>query len=238
MHARTPATDWRDARRYKPALFVLCLLPALGCAGVVLRGAGIGWMPGFDAGADPVRFVLDRLAKTALNLLFLTLLVSPLRVLTGSVQWLRLRRMLGLFAFSYALLHFLVYLGPYQSFSAGEIARDIFKRPFTMAGFLALLLLVPLAATSNDWMMRRLGSGWQRLHRLIYPIAALAVLHFWKMLKHEYHEPLLYAALLAALLAFRALRAWRRRRPPRLTSRSAPPTAPGTAAGAAPWRDS
>jgi sulfoxide reductase heme-binding subunit YedZ len=238
VNARSAAIDWRYARLYKPALFVACLLPALGCAGAVLHGAGVPWLPGFDAGADPVRFVLDRLAKTALNLLFLTLLVSPLRVLTGNAQLLRLRRMLGLFAFSYALLHFLVYLGPYQSFSVPEITKDIFKRPFTMAGFAALLLLVPLAATSNDRMMRRLRHRWQPLHRLIYPITALAVLHFWKMLKHEYREPLLYATLLVALLAFRALRAWRRRRLGTLTSRSALPTAPETGAGAAPWQDS
>ena len=185
-------------------------------------------MPGFDLGADPSRFVLDTLAKTALNLLLLTLAVTPLQRLTRNAQLLRLRRMLGLFAFSYALLHFLVYLGPYRGFDWQEIAKDIGKRPYMTLGFCALLLLTPLAATSNDRMMRRLGRRWQRLHRLVYPAAALAVLHFWKMLKHEYRQPLLYAAILALLLGFRLWQYLRRRRR-RARSKSGPPRAPETA---------
>ncbi len=137
--------------------------------------------------------------------------------------------MLGLFAFSYALLHFLVYLGPYQGFDWREIAKDIGKRPYITFGFSALLLLVPLAATSSDRMMRRLGRRWQRLHRLIYLAAGLAVLHYWKMLKHEYRRPLLYAAILALLLGFRLWRYLQRRRGGGAISRSAPPRAPETA---------
>jgi sulfoxide reductase heme-binding subunit YedZ len=208
---------------YKPLLFTACLVPLGGCIGGILAGGGVA-VPGFDLGADPVRFVLDRLAKTALNLLFITLLVTPLRRLSGNAQLLRLRRMLGLLAFSYALLHFLVYLGPYQSFDWREIGKDIVKRPFITMGFTALLLLVPLAATSTDRMRRRLGRLWQRLHRLIYVVAALAVLHYWKMLKHEYREPLIYAAILALLLGFRLWHA--RGRPAHATSRSEPPRAP------------
>ncbi len=238
MHAPSSAIDRRYAHLYEPALFAACLLPALGCAGALLRLAGIGWMPGFDLGADPVRFVLDRLGKTALNLLFLTLLVAPLHRLTGSARLPPLRRMLGLFACGYALLHLLLYLGPYESFRGAEIAGDILERPFTTAGFAALLLLLPLAATSSERMNRRLPRRWQRLHWLIYPATALAVLHFWKMLKHEYREPLLYGAALAVLLAWRAFRAARQRPAGGARSRSAPPTAPETGAGAAPWPDS
>jgi len=219
---------------YKPLLFAACLVPLLGCIGGILANSGFPAVPGFDLGADPVRFVLDRLAKTALNLLFLTLLITPLRALSGNVQLLRLRRMLGLFAFSYALLHFLTYLGPFQSFNTREITKDILKRPYITLGFTALLLRVPLSVTSTDRMMRRMRRRWQLLHRLIYPIAALAVLHFWKMLKHEYREPLLYALILTALLGFRLWQRSARRAP---TSRSELPTAPETVGVAAPWRD-
>jgi len=248
--ADSHALDRRYRYFYRPVIFIACLLPALGCLGGILRSSGLAALPAFDLGADPVRFVLDRLAKSALNLLFLTLLVTPLRVLTGNANLLRLRRMLGLFTFSYALLHFLVYLGPYESFNGVEIGKDLLKRPFISIGFVALLLLVPLAVTSSNRMMRRLKRRWQQLHRLIYLIAALAVLHFWKMLKHEYREPLLYAALLGTLLGFRAWWWWWRRwrashgaapadaAPGGTTSRFEPPRARETAAGAAPWQDS
>jgi sulfoxide reductase heme-binding subunit YedZ len=222
------SVDRRYRYVYKPLLFVACLVPLAGCIGGILALSGFVSLPAFDLGSDPVRFVLDTLAKTALNLLFLTLLVTPVRQLSGNTQLLRLRRMLGLFAFSYALLHFLCYLGPYRDFDWREITKDIAKRPYMTAGFTALLLLVPLATTSTQRMMRRLGPRWRSLHRLIYVIAALAVLHYWKMLKHEYRRPLLYAVALALLLAFRL---WQsaRRRASAATSRSAPPRAPETA---------
>jgi methionine sulfoxide reductase heme-binding subunit len=218
--------DQRYQRLYKPLLFMACLVPVLGCAGGILALSGVRWVPGFDLGVDPVRFVLDTLARTALNLLFATLLITPLRQLSGNAQLLRLRRMLGLFAFSYALLHFLTYLGPFQGFSWPEISKDILKRPFITIGFTALLLLVPLAASSTDRMMRRLGRRWRSLHRLVYVATALAVLHFWKMLKHEYRQPLLYACVLAALLGWRI---WRAYRPAAATSKSGLPKVQGKA---------
>jgi methionine sulfoxide reductase heme-binding subunit len=122
------------------------------------------------------------------------------------------RRMLGLFVFTYALLHFTVYVGVFQALSAHAIIEDIVKRPFITMGFTALLLLLPLAITSTNKMMRRLGRRWQTLHRLIYLIAMLAVLHFWKMLKSDYHEPLLYASMLALLLGWRVWHRYGRRR--------------------------
>lgn len=221
MPVQSNPVERRYRYLYKPLLFLACLLPALGCIGGLLNASAVLAAPGFRLGSDPARFVLDTLAKTALNLLFLTLLVTPLRQLSGNPRLLRLRRMLGLFAFSYALLHFLCYLGPYQSFDWHEIGKDLIKRPYITMGFTALLLLVPLAVTSSDRMMRRLGRRWQRLHRLIYAIAPLAVLHYWKMLKHEYRQPLVYGLILALLLGWRL---WQRRR--RVTSRSAPPKVP------------
>lgn len=221
------AVDQRYRYVYKPLLFALCLIPFLGCAGGILASSGFSAVPGYALGADPVRFVLDDFGRTALRLLLLTLLVTPLRHLTGNAQLLRVRRMLGLFAFCYALLHLNVYIGPFQSFSWSAIAQDIVKRPFITIGFAALLLLVPLAVTSTRGMMRRLGRRWQRLHGLIYPISVLAVLHFWKMLKSDYREPLLYAALLALLLGFRLWRRYRGGQPAAtLTSRSGLPKAP------------
>jgi sulfoxide reductase heme-binding subunit YedZ len=143
--------------------------------------------------------------------------------------------MLGLFAFFYALVHFTMYIGPFQGFSWRAIAQDIAKRPFITIGFTALLLLVPLAVTSTHKMMRRLGRRWQQLHRLIYLIAALGVLHYWKMLKLGWREPLLYAGILAVLLGWRVWRRWSNHtraaaagRPSGIgaTSRSAVPKAP------------
>ncbi len=218
------AVDRRYRYLYKPLLFALCLIPFLGCAGGILAQSGWPRVPGYALGADPVRFVLDEFGRTALRMLLLTLAVTPLRHWTGNAQLLRVRRMLGLFAFFYALMHFCVYVGPFQSLSWSLIAQDIVKRPYITIGFAALLLLVPLALTSTHGMMRRLGRRWQQLHRLIYPVALLVLLHFWKMLKSDYREPLVYAVILALLLGARL---WRRHRRARAaTSTSAPPTAP------------
>jgi sulfoxide reductase heme-binding subunit YedZ len=210
---------------YKPLVFAACLVP------LAWAVAGVLGLPVPSLGPDPVRRVLGIFGHSALNLLLVTLSVTPLRQLTGQSRLLLLRRMLGLFAFSYALLHFMVYAGPFESFSAATIVKDITKRPYTTIGFLALLLLVPLAVTSTNAMMRRLKRRWQRLHRLIYPIAILGVWHYWWQVKKDIREPLIYAGLLTLLLGWRA---WRSLRP--ATSRSAPPTVPGTGAGAAPSR--
>jgi sulfoxide reductase heme-binding subunit YedZ len=207
---------------YKPALFLACLVP-LGWA-----LAGVSGLPVPSLGVDPVRRVLGIFGHSALNLLLITLSVTPLRQLSGNAQLLRLRRMLGVFACSYALLHFLTYLGPFQAFSWPAIVKDLAKRPYIMIGFAALLMLLPLAITSTNAMMRRLKRRWQSLHRLIYPIAILGVWHYWWQVKKDIREPLLYAALLALLLGWRL---WRRQRiaAGALTSKSAPPKAQETA---------
>jgi sulfoxide reductase heme-binding subunit YedZ len=127
--------------------------------------------------------------------------------LTGEVQWIRPRRIIGLFAFGYALLHFVIYAALELGLDFSDLAREIVKRPFIIVGTFALLLLIPLAVTSTGRMMRRLGRRWQTVHRLVYPATILAVWHFWWQVKKDLTEPMLYAAALALLLGFRWWRA-------------------------------
>lgn len=180
------------------------------CAALVpllwLIAAALG-LAGLSLGPNPSRELLHFTGKTALNLLWIGLLASPLQRLTGDVQWIRPRRIIGLFAFSYALLHFVIYAALELGLDFSDLAREIVKRPFIIVGTLALLLLVPLAVTSTDRMMRRLGRRWQTVHRLVYPATILAVWHFWWQVKKDLTEPMLYAAALALLLGFRWWRA-------------------------------
>ena len=186
---------------YKPLVFIASLVP------LVLMLCGVaGWF-GLDLGADPVKKLEHECGKTALNLLLLTLAVSPVRELAGLPQLLRLRRMLGLFAFFYVVVHFTVYLVLDLELNFHMLGADIVKRPYITIGFTALLLLIPLAITSTNRMMRRLGRRWQSLHRLVYVIAVLGVWHFYWQVKRDVREPLIYAGLLAILLAYRVLRA-------------------------------
>ena len=191
----------------KPAVFAAALLPLASLL------AGILAVPGFSLGANPVSTILHTCGKWALIFLLITLSVRPLILLTGRNEWLRLRRMLGLFAFSYALLHFLVYVVLDQSLDLGAVWRDIAKRPYITIGFTALLLLVPLAVTSTNRMMRRLGRRWQKLHRLVYLIAVLGVWHYYWEVKADVRKPLMYAAILAVLFALRWRQARSRRAP-------------------------
>jgi methionine sulfoxide reductase heme-binding subunit len=214
---------------YKPLVFVAGLAPLawMICGALQLFGASLG--------ADPVKKLEHECGKTALNFLLLTLSVTPVRNLTGLPQLLRLRRMLGLFVFFYAVVHFSVYLVLDLELNFALVGADIVKRPYITIGFTALLLLVPLALTSTNGMMRRLGRRWQSLHRLIYVIAALAVWHFYWQVKRDVREPLLYMGILALLFAYRLVR-WRARSAPRgqrataapapVTSRSGSATAP------------
>ncbi len=200
---------------YKPLVFTACLVPLAW----MVCGA-FGWL-GQSLGADPVKQLEHSCGKTALNLLLITLLVSPLRQLSGWTHLLRLRRMLGLFAFCYVVLHFTVYVVLDLELNFRTLLADIAKRPYITIGFAALLLLIPLAVTSTNRMMRRLGRRWQKLHRLIYVIAILGVWHFYWQVKRDVREPLIYAAILAVLLGYRY---WHARR--RVTSTSAPARAP------------
>ncbi|MEN1959642.1 protein-methionine-sulfoxide reductase heme-binding subunit MsrQ [Luteimonas sp. MJ246] len=172
-------------------------------------------------GAEPVAAIEHELGLWALRLLLATLAVTPLRQLLQQPLLLRFRRMLGLYAFAYASLHLSAYLVLDLRGWWAQVLVEIVEQPYITVGFAAWLLLVPLALTSTRGWMRRLGRKWGRLHRLIYVIATLAVLHFWWVVKSDVREPLLYAAILAALLAWRL--PWRRRRT------ASPPRAPVSA---------
>ncbi len=203
---------------YKPVDVAACAAAAAAARGRrVSRWAAARWAP--TRPSAPAR----PCGKTALNLLLLTLAVTPARILTGWSWLLKYRRMLGLFAFFYACAA-LPHLPDARSrqFDFGHLGEDIVKRPYITIGFVAVLLLLPLAATSTQSMMRRLGRRWQTLHWLIYPVAMLGVWHYYWQVKADVREPLVYVALLALLLGFRLWRRWRA-----ATSRSGSATAPG-----------
>ncbi|MCD9045639.1 protein-methionine-sulfoxide reductase heme-binding subunit MsrQ [Luteimonas sp. MHLX1A] len=200
----------------KAGVHALALAPV---ALLALRAWQVQTGADIDAlGPDPVAMIEHTLGLWALRLLLLTLAVTPLRQLTGQAQLLRFRRMLGLYAFFYASLHFAAWLVLDLRLDWAGVATEIARRPFITVGFLAWLLLVPLAVTSTRGWMRRLAGAWQRVHRLVYAIAALAVLHFWWVVKSDIREPLLYAVLLALLLGWRL---WRRLHPPARPARRA-----------------
>lgn len=185
-------------RNRKALAFFFALIPLIGY-GWGLLDAGSGWL-----GAEPVEAAIRGLGLWALRFLWLTLLITPLARLYGW-RWLyALRRMLGLYAFFYACAHMSLYLVFDQSLELTAVIHDIVKRPFITIGISAFILLLPLATTSTNAMMRRLGGlRWRRLHRLIYVIAFLAVIHFFWMVKIDTREPLLYGAELAVLLGLR-----------------------------------
>lgn len=181
----------------KAVVFAACLIPF----------ARLAWL-GFHnrLGANPIENITHSLGWWTLTLLLITLSVTPLRRLLNLTWLLRLRRMLGLFAFFYASLHFLTYIWLDQFFDWTEIVKDVGKRPFITVGFSAFVLLIPLAVTSTNAMVKRLGARrWQLLHRLVYAIAALGVLHFWWLVKKDITEPFIFASLLALLLIIRLL---------------------------------
>jgi sulfoxide reductase heme-binding subunit YedZ len=200
-----PVLQPRTFTRLRAALFMAALLP-------LARLFFLGITGGL--GANPVEFVIRSLGTATLVALVVTLSITPLRLATGWAWPMRLRRMFGLFTFFYAVLHAGAYLWLDQWFELAAIWKDILKRPYITLGFAAMLLLLPLAATStNGWVKRLGGRNWQRLHRLVYVIAALAVLHFWwqKAAKNDIGEPLVYAVVIGLLLGVRLLRwAWRR----------------------------
>ncbi len=153
----------------------------------------------------------DQLGQWGLRLLLATLWVTPLAVTVRAPWLMGLRRMLGLFAFTYIALHFANWLVLDRWFDGSAMIADIAKRPYITVGFASLLMLLPLAITSTNGWMRRLGRRWHRLHRLVYPAAILGSLHYWWQVKADWREPLLYAVVLAVLLAWRVRRAWARR---------------------------
>lgn len=162
------------------------------------------WQTGSDAlGADPVAEIEHRTGLWALRLLMVALAITPLRQLTGKPVLIRFRRMVGLYAFFYACLHLTAYLTLDLRGYWTQIFEEIVKRPYITVGFVAWLLLVPLAITSTQGWIRRLGRNWGKLHKAVYAVGVLAVLHFWWLVKSDIREPLLYAAILAVLLGWR-----------------------------------
>jgi sulfoxide reductase heme-binding subunit YedZ len=187
----------------KPAVFVGALGPL---AALLLRACER------RLGANPIAAALNRLGLVALIFLVLTLAVTPLKTLFGWTWPARLRRMLGLFAFFYATLHFLTYAGLDQLLDVRAVLEDIAKRPFILVGFSAWLLLIPLAVTSTKGMLQKLGfKRWKALHRSVYPIAALGALHFYWRVKKDTREPLAYAAVIGFLLLVRLVAALKAR---------------------------
>jgi sulfoxide reductase heme-binding subunit YedZ len=202
-----------SSRWMKIPVFALSLVPALLLGLKALNG---------DLGANPIEFITHWTGDWTIRFLCITLAITPLRKLLGLPELIRFRRMLGLFGFFYASLHFLTWLVLDKFFDWDEIAKDVVKRPFVTAGFMAFVLLIPLTITSSAGCIRRLGGKrWQMLHRLIYVSACAGVVHYYWLVKSDIRLPLLYGAIVTALLAYRLVPTLMKGR--RIASRAAAP---------------
>jgi len=202
MSAEITPSRIRDLSRriLKPGVFVICLLPLVW---LVVQGL-IGGL-----GANPIEALIRGLGDWALRFLLIALAVTPIRIVTGWVQVARLRRMLGLFAFFYAVLHMLSYVGLDHLFNWSVLWEDITKRIYIMIGMAALLMLLALAVTSTDGMVKKLGGlNWRRLHRIVYIAAIAAVTHYFLMIKAGYTDPAIYASILVLLFGIRVYKKW------------------------------
>ena len=189
----------------KRLVFVVALLPLSWLVYALLAD---------KLGANPIEAVTRDTGLWALRFIMVTLLISPLRQMTGVNALVRFRRMLGLFAFFYACMHMLLYLGLDQFFDWQEIWLDIIKRPFITVGFVSFVLLIPLTVTSTDRMIKRLGGRrWKKLHYLIYLIVVLSCVHFYMLVKQDKTEPLIYLLIMILLLGVRVINRFRRRQP-------------------------
>ena len=180
----------------KAFIFVLALLP-------LDRLIWLGFTDGL--GANPIEFITRSTGTWALVFLCLTLGMTPLRLISHSTAWIRYRRMLGLFSFFYACIHFGIWLWLDQNFDLIEMLKDVVKRPFITMGFISFILLIPLAMTSTHWAQQKLGRRWMQLHRIVYLIAATVVLHYWwhKAGKNDFDTVTIYAIVLLLLLSCR-----------------------------------
>ena len=180
----------------KAFIFVLALLP-------LDRLIWLGFTDGL--GANPIEFITRSTGTWALVFLCLTLGMTPLRLISHSTAWIRYRRMLGLFSFFYASIHFAIWLWLDQNFDLIEMLKDVVKRPFITMGFISFILLIPLAMTSTHWAQQKLGRRWMQLHRIVYLIAATVVLHYWwhKAGKNDFDTVTIYAIVLSLLLCCR-----------------------------------
>jgi sulfoxide reductase heme-binding subunit YedZ len=180
----------------KPIIFLICLVPL---ARLIWLGVNDG------LGANPIEFITRSTGTWALVFLCITLAMTPLRLLTGLTVWIKLRRMLGLFCFFYACIHFFIWFWLDQNLDLQSMWADVIKRPFITMGFLTLVLLTPLALTSNQWSVRQLGRRWTLLHKLVYLIACTAIVHYWwhKAGKNDLETVSIYGAVIFLLLLFR-----------------------------------
>jgi len=183
-------------RYLKPVVFLACLLP-------LVRLAWKAFGPGL--GANPIQVITFSTGTWTLVFLLVTLSITPLRKLTKQYWLIQYRRMIGLFAFFYGCLHFTTYIWLDQFFNLQSIRKDIYKRPFITMGFTAFVLMIPLAATSTQWAIRKLGKRWQKLHRLIYFSAIAGVIHFLWAVKLDKRVPEIYASILGVLLLYRLI---------------------------------
>jgi sulfoxide reductase heme-binding subunit YedZ len=187
-----------DIRLARPVLFLVCLLPAAALVWSIAAGS---------LGANPLEEIRDSTGIWTLRFLLITLAITPLRRLTKRHGIIKIRRMLGLFAFFYAMLHFVSYVWLDQFFALGEMVKDLTKRPFIMAGYAGFVSLIPLAMTSTrKWIVRLGGKRWQFLHRLVYLGAAAGVVHYFWRVKLDVQRPVIYGVLLAILLMFRVVK--------------------------------
>ena len=180
----------------KPAVFLLCLMPLLLIIGDLFEITG-------TLGANPIENMQDRFGIWGLRFIVTVLMISPLRSITGFTWITQFRRMIGLYAFFYVLMHFLVWLLLEQSLLMSAIIEDIATRPFITIGFIALLILIALASTSTMNIRKKMGKSWVRLHSSIYLASILGVWHFWWQVKKDITEPLIYAIIISILLLFR-----------------------------------
>lgn len=181
----------------KPLFFVICLGPMLWIVWNALFG---------DLGANPVETITHQTGDWTLRLLLLTLAITPLKNATGISGFIRFRRMAGLFVYFYACCHFLIWFLADHALDVRSMLEDVLERPYITLGFLAFLLLTPLAITSNRWSISKLGKKWKQLHRLVYVIIVLAVAHFIWLVKADFLEPIIYAFIAAVVLIVRLKR--------------------------------
>ncbi len=181
---------------FKPTIFLLALLPI----------ARLIWLAMHDGlGANPIEFITRSTGTWALVLLCITLAMTPLRLITGSTSWIKVRRMLGLFCFFYACIHFLIWFWLDHNLDIQAMWSDVLKRPFISMGFATFVFLIPLAMTSNHWAVRKLGRRWATLHKIVYLLACLAIIHYWwhKAGKNDVDIVMIYGGVVLTLLICR-----------------------------------
>ncbi len=190
----------------KPIVFLICLLPLILVLTDLLEISG-------TLGANPIENIQDRFGIWGLRFIVILLMISPLKKITGIIWLIQFRRMVGLFAFFYVLMHFLVWLLLEQSLLMSAITEDITKRPFITIGFIALLILLILASTSTSKIRRSMGKKWEKLHQSVYLVSILGIWHFWWQVKKDITEPLIYAVIIFILLTYRLWNRYKKTQP-------------------------